>query len=69
MTAALPDDGLQLTDEQAATLATLKKIRDQAGGAWHDAPRATHAAALRCQPQRCMAAAAPHMASCGCDVH
>ena len=28
-----PDDGLELTEEQTATLALLKQIRDQAGGA------------------------------------
>ena len=33
MTVAAPDAGLKLTDEQAATLAALKQIRDQAGGA------------------------------------
>lgn len=33
MTVAAPDAGLQLTAEQAATLAALKQIRDQAGGA------------------------------------
>ena len=30
---AAPDDGLQLTEDQTATLAILKSIRDKASGA------------------------------------
>lgn len=67
MTVAAPDAGLELTVEQVATLAALKQIRDQAGGALC----AVCGAAARCcvalpaEQRASTAARAP--ASYGCE--
>jgi putative intracellular protease/amidase len=67
MTVAAPDAGLQLTAEQKATLAALKQIRDQAGGALCAVCGAAGrcCAALPAEQREATAARAP--ASCGCE--